>query len=420
MKRIATGLGLALLMLTNSGNAQNIDSIESRYTQSKNLIEILAKRKVSDKDLLSATKNLQENIKIDSKKISQGGVGSGGGTIVRSGQDKGLLDLYLYNQKAFFSSEKGVILPSTRTYSDFGFDILENANTSIVQRSLAQVEKWRASSPFMTAFISKALKELPVFYVKSSLAFKDQMVFIPSGMKFPADSMSLGAYYIRNLGALVDKKTFDGLSLQNQMALLIHEALRHQQMTFDSGMSNEEVQKLTGLTMRDPTAGISLDRVAYLEPLLQRLLQDAEADIQIKAHAQNICRTAADTCYLLEEEIKYSIADRNYGLVNLLEANKVLFADAMDLRFSREERNRFFKVADLTYGFARDLALNSPEFKTVPLATEYSSYMWNAKTKSTMAKLAQEYNKNERENRDGEIDLERFIEEMKKMGVLVD
>lgn len=419
MNPIAISLSFALLILTNSGYGQNIDTIESRYNESKVLVQSLSNEKLSDKQLLSSVRSLKKSLKMGGPKTAQGGVDSGGGTLVQIKQITGLLDLYLYNPKAFFSTTEGLPLPITRTYKDFGFEVLDNKSSTHIQQALMQVEKWRASSPFVTMFVAKALNEIPAFYIKSRLAFNDQMAFIPGNTNLPKDSIRLGAYYIRDLGVLIEKNSFDALSLNNQTALLVHEALRHQQMTFDSGMTNEDIQRLTAMLLSEPAPNLSLDHIPYGGTFMLKLLEDAENEIQFGSYSRIICKFIPDTCSWINDN--YSTRGVNQSDLGLLVATNEMERYFYSLEFEKLSRKDQEKILAIT-NEARDFAIakRKQEEPARILKTQYSNPSWNSFTKPLLADLSRAYNNRERYYSVRNLMLQDFTEKMRSQGLIID
>lgn len=415
MKSIAIGISLALSVLTIPGYGQKLDSIDSQYLQSKALMEKVLSKKFDDKALIDSIRRLSEkNEKIDFKAISQGGVDSGGGTLVRTAQTRGLLDLYLYNYKAFNSRAPGVVLPNTPSYTDNGFDALVNSDSSIIPKTLAQVAKWNVSSPTIANLVTIALIKLPIYYVKSKLLFKDKMVFVPANINFPEGAISLGAYYIKDIGVFIEKESFDRLSLKNQMGLLVHEALRHRQLSFESGMSNEIVQKVTSLIMSEPQPGVSLDNVAYLQgPILQKLLRVADLSIRAKKMADDLCNESPGICPIMrghvEEIIKFNRALLDYHLTaEFFERPSV-------------ERDREIKLSRHLMELKRTLFTLQLEMNPDTVLLEDLNFsLKNSLVMFRMAAIAQIYNEIRSRSSEEAKALKSFISGMKQMGVIAD
>lgn len=410
MNRIAIGLSLALAILTNHAYGQNFDSIGSKspmansikeidlqYLQSKVAIEKILGKKIATKNLSDTVRFLlDENNKTEAKSQALGGVDSGGGTLVSISQTHGLLDLYLYNNEAFISKNPGLNLPNTPAYADFGFDALANSNSHIIPKTLAQIEKWKESSPLVAEMVVKALKSLPVYIVKAKLTFKDQMVFVPTGVNLPGSAINLGAFYVKDIGVFINKSSFELMSLDNQMGLLVHEALRHRQLSFASGMSNETLQKLTAKIISNPSPGTSLDNPTYLQgAILQKILRVAELSAHARYQADNICKERKATCFILEG----SFAEiREYFLL------------VQDPELKRE-------LGELLRTL-RTIAFESAP--STPIIEELNFSLRNSQGVFRLANIAKRYNENpDRSSAEADA-LNNFILGLKQMGVLAD
>lgn len=411
MKRIAIGLSLYLIILTNISYGKVLDSIDANYKQTQSLIEKLLGQKITDSyDLQAYLSNLsQENKPTDEMKVA-GGVDSGGGSLVQTTTTTGLLDLYLYNRQAFDSKEKGFILPETPSYQDHGFEALINSNSSLISESIAHIEKWKKSSPIIFKFATDALKKLPIYYVKSKLIFKDQMAFTPSDTKISRETLRQVAHYIQGIGVFVEKESFDHLSRPNQIGLLIHEALRHQQLNFESGMSNENLQKLTALLLSEPQQGASLDLAPYLSgTLLKNIIFLADLRIMAKIMMVNLCKEWSETCYLelLSREEILNLSNEtlnNFIFVNSTQEKtnqeKKLLRRLNELK--RNLRSQFF-LEDASGVKLQNLAFL--------LGKEYTNIL-------RIAMLAKIYNEKPEEAQQESEALRNFIRSLHEIGVL--
>ncbi|MGZ3771941.1 MAG: hypothetical protein ACXVCP_06575 [Bdellovibrio sp.] len=216
-------------------------------------------------------RNKNLNLKLN----AQGGVDSGGGTFINVKQNLGLLDLYLYNQKAFFDQTKGAsALPETKAYQKVGFDRLITNQIPLLQKTLAQIQKWIPSSPIMAPRISEALAGLPIYYTQYKIHGNHLNYYLPTNINIDSSNLTLGAYYLNGFGVFIEKNIFDQISESNQMALLIHEALRHFQISLSSAISNDVVQKLTAKIMTNPQPLETLDTYEFMSgPILDNVLQ---------------------------------------------------------------------------------------------------------------------------------------------------
>jgi hypothetical protein len=97
--------------------------------------------------------------------------------------------------------------------------------------------------------------------------------------------LSTAALYIKNFGSFISKKHFESLDLNNQVALIIHEALRHQQITNNFGITNQSVQLITASVMN----GNSVDNDEILTGKLSEILRinNDENNLQ-ESHYKNV------------------------------------------------------------------------------------------------------------------------------------
>jgi len=225
---------------------------------------------------------------------------SGGGTLVRTSQGTGLLDLYLYNKEAFFSKKAGSPLPESPSYKEFGFDYLYSKDIQIVSKTLKQIDKWSVSSPIMAEFISDQVKRVPIYFTSYRLPSNKETAYIPAKSNFPSGSLQLVALYLAKTGVFVEKQKFDQLSESNQMAIIIHEALRHAQITWESGMSDETLQRVTAMVLRDPAPGMSLDHASYMNGvILSNTVDDKDLITENHKLAKAVCSFRPQHCYSL-------------------------------------------------------------------------------------------------------------------------
>lgn len=418
MKLIVICISLAVTILTIPGYGQIFDSIDLQYLQSKSLMSKILSKKLDHNTFQKAIRILSETIKKDdyenakSKSFKLGGVDSGGGTLVVTSQTKGLLDLYLYNYKAFNSQEPGLELPETPSYKDHGFDALVNSESLLIPMTLSQIEKWKDSSPIIVNLVTKALKELPIYYVNAKLNFKNQMIYIPDNINLPPGTLDLAAYYLKDMGVFIEKNTFDRLSIKNQMGLLIHEALRHRQLSFESGMSNAVIQKLTALMIIEPQKGMTLDNVTYLNGrILEKILKGAKLRTRAKEKAESLCKERLNTCQVLrgtfEEILENYRTISDYQLTNEF-FNKPDNEIEREIKFRRE----FGELVRTLRAIAFETNPNTEVFEELNFSLKNSGVMFR------MAAIAKTYNENgDRFSTEAKV-LKSFMSGLNQMGVL--
>ncbi|RYZ66752.1 MAG: hypothetical protein EOP09_12185, partial [Proteobacteria bacterium] len=224
---------------------------------------------------------------LSERRSSMGGVGSGGGT----GYQGGLLDLAIYNQVAFFDKTPGAQLPDTRSYKKFGFDRLNNRSLPVVQKTLAQLHVWFVSSPEISSRVAEALTSMPIYYGARIPQGTPLAYYIPSDFNISGSELEILGIYIPTLGNFTSREKFEALSEKNQMAYLIHEALRHLQISHGSLMTDESLQQLTAKIMGAPkNPQDTLDRMEYMVgPILDR-------SAARKSYLASTLRTSSKAC----------------------------------------------------------------------------------------------------------------------------
>lgn len=290
-----------LVLCPNLGSGQNLNTLVSPRQASplgpaslsvKDRYQHIRQGLQGNDPSIKLQKLKRDNQNLNLKRNASGGVDSGGGTFVRKGSCLVLLDLYLHNRIGFCGGSKAAsILPETKAYNEMGFDRLISNEIPLVQKALNQVQKWAPSSPVMAPRIAQALKRLPIYYTSFHIRAEHQNYHLPAHANIAAESLVLGAYYLKGFGVFVEKNTLDQVSEENQIALLVHESLRHLQISLETGMSNEVVQKLTAQIMRAPKTRETLDTNEFMQgPILDTILEKQETALFAYETLNSACR----------------------------------------------------------------------------------------------------------------------------------
>ncbi len=235
-------------------------------------------------------KEIFENLAIDSKKIdlrtlsnrvldlnrqqrdllqSLGGVDSGGGTFVSNRGHQGLLDLYVNSPQLFYGTRaRGETLPVTPAFTAIGIEKLDKTKSVAWRNAFAKLEQWHQSSPRTYKVVRMALENLPLYYSRVDIGRHDPHYVLPQNYR--PEVLQTMALYLKNIGVFVSKKRFESFDLINQSATIVHESLRHVQITYNMGLSDADVQLLTAAIMEGPGRWNSLDQ-APLMPVKIRL-----------------------------------------------------------------------------------------------------------------------------------------------------
>jgi hypothetical protein len=219
----------------------------------------------------------------------EGATSSGGGSSVSVEGKRQLLDIYLHQGRPLLPIP-GSKLPKTEALKKIGIERLDPNKSPAFALARSWLASWRQNSPNVVAIIEESLDETPFFYVPLEFGFTDQTFHLPPGAKKDPvlKTLSTVAYYQAELGVLVSKPAFESLDLTNQAALLVHEAVRHIQITYGAKLSNELLQNLTAtLALTQPS------RLSILELPLAARSQDC-ANCTPPPPAQPLARSVSD------------------------------------------------------------------------------------------------------------------------------
>ena len=179
------------------------------------------------------------------------GEGGGGGSGITINGKTELLDVYIFKKTHTNyqspPSQKGITLPTTRALSELHLEKLTNEKLVVVQLALKKLEIWGNSAPFFIISLRNALTNAPIFYTDYVYGGKDKNYWIPPALlnQILPDSIKTLSFYAKNIGILIAKSDFESLDLFNQVALLIHEAIRHLQLQYGFSITNEKLQMIT-------------------------------------------------------------------------------------------------------------------------------------------------------------------------------
>lgn len=207
----------------------------------------------------------------------RGGDISGGGAWVAPDGNRVLLDLYVSRPEiARESGSPGMKLPVSPALESIFIERLNKKEFELVKKAQARLDLWDASSPVVVGLVREALERAPLFYTSYRIGFRDEHYFIPEELESGerVGSIQTMAYYSKGFGILVSKSDFESLSERDQIALLIHESLRHVQISYGYDLSDRALQNITAaIVLRNPEENESLDGERYLDGELLRVVQ---------------------------------------------------------------------------------------------------------------------------------------------------
>jgi hypothetical protein len=295
---IALALILAPFLCPFWAHAQAVDGewkkdlqILSNPAKMASLQKIIGGRQIKlnessrPQDLDVFAKNLESRINSLNRNKKSGGVDSGGGgnLILFKNGDLKLLDFVANSFTPPSAQLPRMVIPQTPSLEAWGIDRLDLDKAGFSSAMKAKVAVWEKSSPFVAGILKRAIGTLPVYVVDYEILVQDQNYFLPSKARsLDIQGVVTAALYVTDYGLLVSKKYFERLDYENQLGLLLHESLRHVQLTFAYANSSRSLQNLTVALMRGPQPGLgeSLDSPEYLDgDLLQSLLRKMQIEV---------------------------------------------------------------------------------------------------------------------------------------------
>ena len=249
------------------------------------------------KSLLAICLNFILLLIVSSAYAKSGGAidGGGGNQLVLQGCPV-LLDLYLANPH--FDEHNcipGIQLADTKSLRLINLDKLNSNDSIIIKQAMNSLELWQKSSPVTVGLIKEAIIGAPLYYTNYQIAVKDKHYSIPKEFENQINSQDLKtiAFYSRDFGVLISMNDFNRLSKKSQIALIIHESLRHVQIQYDFKMSNASIQKIAAaVATRGPAKNESLDMEEYADgDLLEKIEIQKKNEREIKELKARICKT---------------------------------------------------------------------------------------------------------------------------------
>lgn len=193
----------------------------------------------------------------------QGGISSGGGTVVQlpEGQAPILLDLLHVNPEFTESAERGQSLPDTRRLEVTGFDRIPVDHLAAYELLKKYLAAWEKSSPILVQVLREALYGLQFGYTTYPIRDAGRRE-VSSKLQslYPELKIVPAAVYTGTLGALVSKDLWPKLGIHSQAGLILHEAFRVMQIRYGLEMPDDRIQAIVGtLLLGNPDDTETLD-----------------------------------------------------------------------------------------------------------------------------------------------------------------
>lgn len=265
-----TPLATSNLILKNHQSVLDLERSLGLHQPTSNYAD-LKKTDQFEERLKVIQQTIRKNIQLNSlhNKSLQGGVDSGGGNLVllKSGKLR-LLDFYIHSENSSQSnlnSLPAIPIKETKALRSWGIDALHARSTIYTETIHELLRQLETTSPFAASLISSAIFHMPIYVVNYELALQDNHFYLPNGkLNKDAEKIVTGAIYFKNFGVFVSKKHFDLLSFEDQVGLLIHESLRHLQITHDFHFSDQDLQELTRAIVQSGDTPPTLDSAQFL------------------------------------------------------------------------------------------------------------------------------------------------------------
>jgi hypothetical protein len=217
---------------------------------------------------------------------SLGGVDSGGGNLIKlkTGEYR-LLDTYL--AKSSRSSSSLTQIPSlkighTRALRAWGVDNIITNTFTHEQFIFERLTLWQNHSPLTIALLKQALLKLPVYVVDYDLGLSDLRFYLPPDFNVSeVEAIETAAIYFKDFGVFISRRLFNLLSFEDQMGLILHESLRHVQVSYGLQMSDQLLQELTVSLLRDPRVGEKLELEGDLAEEVLAQAREKDSDIGV-------------------------------------------------------------------------------------------------------------------------------------------
>ncbi len=268
MRNILSKINICFLVLSFS--LSTVAQVDRRLTKNVTFFHKMEPKQIEDSPLWSNQPKLTALLsksKTDSNATSmplkksiktispEGGIHGGGGNLVLINDGRRmLLDLFVNDVNfPFNGSADRMNIISTEPLMKLGVDRLPNEVFITRLQLNERIDAWRNTSPFFARLIQMAIEKISIYIFKGDIGFTDENYFIPDEKISEIRAIKTIAYYIEDYGFFLSSNQFESLDLNNQAAVIFHEALRHIQISYHLKLSNETLQILTAALITGPS-----------------------------------------------------------------------------------------------------------------------------------------------------------------------
>jgi hypothetical protein len=186
-------------------------------------------------------------------------------------------------------SQSGQIINFGRVGQVLGYEKHAAADFAIYSELKKSIDAWSSSSPTLTQILNTAINGTEWRFSEFNVS--------PAADRYVANEVSQkecekiipAVIYSDDLGALTATSVWNQLDFESQMGLVLHESLRHMQLTYGISVNTKTIQELTAkIILQNPESGESLDVEKYLGENIFGFMQNTKAQKQQLVDAQKL------------------------------------------------------------------------------------------------------------------------------------
>lgn len=196
----------------------------------------------------------------------EGPGGTGGGLIATDSKgQRSLLDIMNYAPQTLeHNKQNGKKIPLTKSLKAWGVDTMSMKDLGHYEGLKAKVEAWQESSPFVIRYALQALDKVKIYVLNHNFGSMITKNINPHILNSDIKSVEPVAFYSKDIGFFLSVKQFESLNYLNQQATLLHETLRHLQLTYKFDLTESQLQKLTVLLITAEPNSVNLDDIKFI------------------------------------------------------------------------------------------------------------------------------------------------------------
>jgi len=219
-----------------------------------------------------------------------GGMDSGGGFAVNKSGQSILLDLAVANpefkDQCVAHSSNNIRMGAAG--HALGYEKITLKEIPVGHQARSLVKKWNTNSPHLVNLILQAMDSMEWRFSAYKVPEAQDAYVAPRSVGVPTPV----AFYTKDLGVVVDTAAWNRLCETSKLALVIHESLRHVQLSYEQIPNTEKLQDLTAtIVLSNPQEARTLESSRFLaDALLDRIERQANSGNMSAPYNNRICR----------------------------------------------------------------------------------------------------------------------------------